>query len=181
MANKRSAVEPPIQKSQWQTSEAQLSHRSRKARGAKHPFYRAAQLHCRSLAAMLGSIAEIVRIFARVRKAHFSRAAPPEEYRGVRMSTDEYGEVRMSTEGYGEKKLQTTPHPCPISPRCPQCPISPPQNKIPPPCAAALRLQPVANKRSAVEPPIQESLWQTSEAQLSHRSRKACGKQAKRS
>ena len=31
----------------------------------------------------------------------------------------------------------------------------------------------VANKRSAVEPPIQKSrLWQTSEAQLSHRSKK---------
>ena len=144
------------------------------ARGCKAPVSRAAQLHYRLLAAMRGSIAEIVRIFARGCKAHFSRAAPPEEYRGVRMSTDEYGGVRR-------KKLQTTPHPCPISPRCPQCPISPPQNKIPPPCAAALRLQPVANKRSAVEPPIQESLWQTSEAQLSHRSRKACGKQAKRS
>ena len=124
------------------------------------------------------------------------------------MSTDEYGGVRR-------KKLQTTPHPCPISPRCPQCPIGPPQNKIPPPCAgckapvsraAPLRVPPVANKRSAVEPPIQKSaevlrrqfgflrgcakrtfrgrlryacrLWQTSEAQLSHRSRKArkyCG------
>ena len=84
----------------------------------------------------------------------------------------------MSTDEYGEKKLLTTPHPCPISPRCPQCPIGPPQNKIPPPCAAPLRLQPVANKRSAVEPPIQKSQWQTSEAQLSQRSRiarKYCG------
>ena len=73
---------------QWQTSEAQLSHRSRKGGvqstrflggGAKHPFYWAAQFRCAHLPPVAnkrsaveppiqkrrGSIADVVRIFAR--------------------------------------------------------------------------------------------------------------------
>ena len=80
--------------------------------------------------------------------------------------------VRLPPSG-SAKKLLITPHLRPTSPCCPKCPICPPENKTPPRfplragCKAPVSWAALANACRQ---------WQTSEAQLSHRSRKGGAK-----